>query len=68
MADTSTPIAERAAALQIADELILIAEVYGTQCRDRVRSALAANPDLHWMNVVDLALIEWERTRPSMAA
>lgn len=68
MAETSKLVADRASALQIADELILIAEVYGTQCRDRVRTALAANPDLHWMNVVDLALIEWERTRPSMAA
>lgn len=57
----------RTEALNIVDELSAIAEVYGTQCRDRVRVELAANPDLHWLDVVDLTLIEWERVyRPDV--
>lgn len=53
--------ADRNEALLIADDLALIAEVYGTTCRDHVRRALAANPHLHWQAVIDLTLTEWER-------
>jgi hypothetical protein len=59
---------ERTEALVISDELAQIAEVYGTECRDHVRAALAANPDIHWMTVVDLEVLEWDRNRRAILA
>ena len=59
---------ERSEALHIADELAQIAEVFGTACRDHVRVALGANPDIHWMTVVDLELHEWDRNRRAALA